>query len=219
MNEGGTGRIPGKLAKCIGGLTMVLGSALVVMAFFPVKQFFSGEKEWMDYLITLIAVTLLVIPGALVILGGYQFLRQVNLPNLKVLVGVYSAIGTICISARLWDCFPEMLHQRIAFGFLNIGAAVFAILIYLLALRWLMSALGMRWNGCRSVLGKGAFTLLAWLLWLALSSASHEMLRGSFELHFGLLVLLGPISVAWGFHILAVNWLKAGQQAPTAPTP
>lgn len=221
MNEGGTGRIPGVLAKGIGGLTVVLGGALMVMAFFPVKQFLSGGKEWMDYLITLIVVTLMVVPGALVVLGGYQFLREVNLPNLKVLVGAYSALGTLWVFGAVSDWYPDVWHQRIATGFFILANAVLAILIYLLALRWLVPAMGMRWNGCRSVLGKGAFTLLAWLLWQALFAVAQELVpvTGGGGLGASLIVLFGPISVAWGFHILAVNWLKAGQQVQAAPTP
>lgn len=219
MNEGGTGKSTGKLAKAIGGLTMVLGCVLVVMAFFPLKRFFSGEMEWMDYLITLLIVTLIVIPGALVALCGYQFLREVNLPNLKVLAGVYSAFGTLSVFARISDGYPDVWHQGIATGFFILAQAVFAILIYLLALRWLVPATGMKWNGYRSVLGKGAFTLLAWLLWQALFACAREVfpITGGAPWN-DLIVLLGPISVAWGFHILAVNWLKAGQQIPTSPS-
>jgi hypothetical protein len=210
MNEGETSRISGKLAKGIGGLTMVLGSALVLMAFFPVKQFLSGNKEWMDYLITLIAVTVMVIPGTLVILGGYQFYREVNLPNLKVLVGVYSAFGSLFCFSKVSDWYPDVWQQKMLTGGFIFGIAVFAIMIYLLALRWLVPATGMKWNGCRSVLGKGAFTLLAWLLFLALFPIAREVLPSV-----GLIVLLGPISVAWGLHILAVKWLKDAQQTPT----
>lgn len=210
MNEGGTSRIPGKLAKGIGWLTMVLGSALVLLAFFPVKQFLSGDKDWMDYLITSVAVMLMVIPGALVILGGYQFFREVNLPNLKVLVGVYAAFVSLFCFSKVEDWYPDLWHQRMLTGGFFFGAALFAILIYLLALRWLVPATGMRWNGCRSVLGKGAFTLLAWLLFMALFPVARAVLPST-----SLIVLLGPISVAWGFHMLAVKWLKNGRQIST----
>lgn len=214
MSEGGTTGTSSRLAKGIGGLTMVLGSVLIVMAFFPMKRFFAGEKEWMDCLVTLVVVTLMVVPGCLVVLGGYQFLREVNLPNLKVLAGVYSAIGAIWLSARLVDWIPEMGRQRIAFGFLNLGTAVFAIWIYLLVLRWLIPALGLRWSGFRSVLGKGAFILLAWLLWMALSAVGHELSRRNLDDHLGFIPFFVPILLAWVFYKIAVKWLEGGATNP-----
>jgi hypothetical protein len=217
MNDDGINRIPNKLAKVIAGLTMLLGGALVVMAFFPVREFLAGGKEWMDCLITFMMVSLMLIPGAMVILGGYQFLREVSLPNLKVLVGAYSVIGAIWLSARFSDCYPDLWHQRIMANLLTLGTAVSGILIYLLALRVLMPVMGMNWAGCRSVLAKGAFQLLAWFLWMALFAIAHEMFRGDNDHYLGLLVLLGPISMAWGFYILAVNWLKAGQKDAMNP--
>lgn len=230
MNEGETGRMPGKLAKGIGGLTMILGGVWMVMVVFPVKRVFSGEmevflgeKEVMDYLFLFLVVLLLAIPGILGILGGYRFFREVNLPNLKALVGVYSAFGGLVVYSRLADHFHDhgLWHERIDTSAFFLIGIVSGVMIYLLAMRWLVPVMGMKWAGCRSVLGKGLFLLIAWELWQVLSAIAQEVLPVTGEGGSGniLIVLLGPISVAWGFHILAVNWLKAGQQVPTAPSP
>ncbi len=218
MIEIGSSNTPARLAKFIGALTMVLGGAWVVMAFFPVKELFSRENDWLDYLLTLVIVPIMVAPGALAMLGGYQFMREVNFSNLKVMAGAYSAFGAIWISARISDAYPKLWHHHIISGFFMLGTAVLAICFYLLAMRGLLPAMGMKWNGVRSVLGKGVITMLAWLLWIALSAFARD---ASYDISDGfttsLITLLGPIAVAWGFHSITVKWLTTVSPNPSTP--
>ena len=221
MNECGTGRIPGVLAKGIGGLTVVLGGVWVVGALWPLVRVVSGAKELENGWFMFLMVPLLAIPGALAVIAGYLFLREVNLPNLKAVVGLFAALGGLVVYSRLAEHFHEhgLWHERIDVSAFFLIGIVIGVLIYLLGMRWLVPAMGMKWAGCRSVLNKGVFLLMAWQLWQVSAGTIGVLFQNRESLVWGdLLQLLVPLISAVVFYKLGVRWLAAGQQVPSAPT-
>lgn len=170
----------------------------------------SGDQGGSPSFLSFTMGSLMATPGLIATVFGFYLYRQFDLTSLKWIVGIFAAFCTLWITSRLEHFFPELLPEGVLWiVFLMIGTAV-AIPAYLFILWFLLPHLNVKRPPISILIGRGILILLAWQLWLLLSSLFDEyspIKEGYTHIHqepWGLLGLGVPIVVAYGAYKLAV---------------
>ena len=199
---------PIHLRKIIGGLSVLFGLIWLGFTLIPFVGSLFDEKDLIDYLLLLVMVPLMVIPGLLAIIYGTRLYRIMNVQTLKQVVGLFAVIGAFVISSKLSSVFPEILQAEVqSLAFFFIGAAV-AIPLYMICIWFVLPHLSAERPKFCSLLERSAIILMALLLWLLLSSIFDEyapIKEGYTHIHeepWGILGLLIPVIVAYGAYRL-----------------
>lgn len=217
---------PDYTRRLIGGAAALLGLWWVWSLVYPfVRGIFTEDRETSDFVFIFTIVPLMAIPGVLAVVFGVRLFSAMSDSSLKWVVGVFATFGAFWLSSRFSAGFPGLLPERLqqtAFLFMS---SLVAIPAYLFVVRLLFRHITKQDKTCTSLLSRGVLILMAWQLWLLLTSIFDEyspIKEGSTHIHEGPWDTLGflvPIIVAYAsYRIFAALLLPKAKNAAEKPT-
>lgn len=166
---------PTSIRKSIAGVVVLLGllwfgGAVIV----PAIKTISGEKPGISSLFLVFMLPLMATPGILLTYFGVSLFRRMSEESLRWVIGTIAVLGVFLIDSRLSLAFPTLVPKRIESPMgLFLGTSVM-VPIYLLVVSKLLPVLGAERKSMRELLSRGILILMAWELWMALSSIRFE---------------------------------------------
>ena len=210
--------------RLIGGASALLGLCWSCLALYPLAQgIFAGDRETNNLVFLFTMVPFVAIPGILAVVFGVRLFRSMDESSLKCVVGIFAFFGAFWLSSCLSANFPEFLPEGIqdtAFLFMS---GLLAIPSYLFVVRFLLRYLTKQDHIYTSLLSRGVLILMAWQLWLLLSSIFDEyspIKEGYTHIHeapWDTLEVLVPVIVAYTSYRTFAALLPKAQQNTAEP--
>jgi hypothetical protein len=207
---------PEHTRRLIGGIAALLGLWWTSITLFPlISRSWSGELEAFGIVFLLTVITVTVTPGILAVVFGARLFLKMQESSLKWVVGVLAILLGFVLYSGLLGVLPRLLPERLQHTAFPFIASLIAIVTYLMVVRLLLRYFTQEEHPFKSLVSRGSLILLAWRLWMLLSSIFEEcdLPEGGFALWHRLGFLM-PTIVAYGLYRLAVSRLtKACQES------
>lgn len=166
----------------------------------------------------------MAIPGVLALIFGIRLFITMSVSSLKWIVGLFAVFGTTLFTSQLLVMFPELLPELVSGPFFLFLSSLIAMPVYLLVTKKLIRHLTEQDPSYLSLIGQGYLVLMAWLLWLLLSSVfqDYSPFREEYSnlpvFPWAILELFVPIVVAYGlYRIFAALLAKAQEGSAEQP--
>ena len=161
--------------KIISGASIIFGLWWLWTTTYPACQrLWNGEREIDDYLFILIFIPIISIPGILTTVFGIRLFRETSITSLKWIITTFAILGALYLSSIFLTIFPDLLPEQVALNAFLFVASLIMALAYLAILRFIIPYLGVDRPNPSSLIGKGFLILMAWQLWMLLSSIFRE---------------------------------------------
>ncbi len=193
----------GKLVarRIIAAFGVTLGITLFFGAIVPMVAYGFSDGIESAMLLAIFPMLTLLMPGIFVIYSGVQLWRKLSLENVKPIIGFTSFLAVFILSA--WA--DKVIEQAIGESVSLFVCALFAMPLYVIAMRFIIGYFFGRKPAIHELVGRGALILLAWLLWFSLSPLFWK--GGFWNLEDSFLSLLIPAAISYGAYCLAYAWL------------
>jgi len=206
--------------KIVAVVSMFLGVGWLAMVVLPPiaktieKTPALGDALFLIFLIVM--VPLMSIPGILCLWFGYRLFQRRTEDSLRWILGTGVFILTVSIYARVGEIFFGQFFETIWDTPGMLSVALIVAVAYPLLISRLLPAIGGDQKSPRNFVGKGLLTLIAWLVFFALSPAPHSYLRDLKSMEFiglpildailQLLIVLSPFLIPYLGYKLAVRY-------------
>lgn len=160
--------------RIISGASILFGLWWLWTTTYPQLQcLWSGERE-IHYSFTFIIIPIMSIPGILATVFGIRLFQAMSITSLKWVIAPFAIYGALWLSSTFSDIFPDLLQKQTAFSTSLFAASLIMLLAYLAIIRFITPYLGVDKPSFSSLIGRGLLILMAWQIWMLLSSIFGE---------------------------------------------